>query len=102
MTRFTSIGALLFALVCGASSRADVILDLTSTTAGGPGVGKFAGTLGSVGVTGSILAGPRVDFGIGGIGVGIGNSTIDGASTGYSYPSVFRPASRLGDRRGGS
>ena len=80
MKRFTSIGAMLIGLVCGASSRADFFLDLTSITAGGPGVGKFAGTLGSVGVTGSILPGPPVDFVFGGLGVGIGNSTIDGSS----------------------
>ena len=100
MTRFTSIGALLIGLVCGASTRADFILDLTSITAGGSGVGTFAGTLGSVGVTGSILAGPPVDFVIGGIGVGIGNSTIDGSSPAYSYPSVFDPTNPFGDRIG--
>ena len=100
MKRFTSIGAMLIGLVCGASSRADFFLDLTSITAGGPGVGKFAGTLGSVGVTGSILPGPPVDFVFGGLGVGIGNSTIDGSSPAYGYSSVFGPTNPLGDRIG--
>ncbi len=48
------------------AKAAVVFLDLNSFTTGGPGVGTFAGTLGGVNVTGSILAGGGPNFTIAG------------------------------------
>jgi PEP-CTERM motif len=102
MSRCRALGVLVIVLVSSGVARADIFLDLTSLTPGGPGAGSFAGTLGTVGVTGSMVLGPPIDFAFAPIGIGIGNSTIDNTSPAFSYASVFNGTNPLGDRIGWS
>lgn len=92
------VGVALFGVV---AVRADLFLDLTSLTPGGPGVGTFLGTLGGISVTGSIssLGGPPA-FSFNAPGIGIDNSTLADSSPQFSYASVFSPTVPLTDRVG--
>lgn len=88
-------------LLAGAPAvHADVFLDLTAVTPGGPGVGTFSGTLGGVTVSGSISSGGPAAFFFNSPGFGIGDSTIDGSSPQFSYSSVFGPTIPATDRVG--
>lgn len=84
-----------------APARADVFLDVTSVTPGGPGTGVFSGMLGGIAVSGSIsaLGGPPAMF-FNAPGPGIGDSTLDGSSPQYSDPTVFSPTIPTTDRVG--
>jgi hypothetical protein len=83
------------------TSCADTFLDLTSVTPGGPGTGAFTGSLGTVGVAGSIVAsGPPASFFFNGVGVGIGDSTVANSSPQYGYATVYSPTAALTDRVG--
>lgn len=82
----------------GTTVHADVFLDLTSVTPGSSGVGTFSGTLGGIAVTGSISSAPVFSFNP--IGSGVGDSTIDGSSSQFSYPTIFSPTSAATDRVG--
>jgi hypothetical protein len=90
--------AVLIGLLAGAVGRADVFLDVTAVTPGGPGIGTFSGTLGSIAVAGSISGPPAFFFTT--TGSGIGDSTIDGSSPQFSYSTVFSPTVSLTDRIG--
>lgn len=79
-----------------AAVHADVFLDLTSVTPGSSGT--FSGMLGGIAVTGSISGAPVFSFNP--IGSGLGDSTIDGSSSQFSYPSVFSPTTAATDRVG--
>lgn len=98
--RFIAFCALLISLL-GGTSQAALFLDVTSVTPGGPGTGAFTGTLGGIGVTGSISAsGGAPSFFFSGAGGGIGDSTIDNSSPQYSYGTVYSPTAALTDRIG--
>jgi hypothetical protein len=91
----------LAALSAASAARADVFLDVTSLTPGGPGVGTFSGTLGGVTVSGTISAGggPAAFF-FNAPGSGIGDSTLDASSPQFSYAGVFSPTVTITDRVG--
>jgi hypothetical protein len=83
------------------AKAAVVFLDLNTFTAGGPGTGTFAGTLGGVNVTGSILAGGSSNFQILGINpTDWAGTTIDNTTPQYSYSNIYTPSQNLGDRVG--
>ena len=83
------------------AKAAVVFLDLNTFTPGGPGTGTFAGTLGGVNVTGSILAGGGPNFTIAGINpTSWEGTTIDNTTPQYSYSSIYTPSQSLGDRVG--
>jgi hypothetical protein len=83
------------------AKAAVVFLDLNSFTAGGPGTGTFAGTLGGVNVTGSLLAGGSSNFQILGINpTDWAGTTIDNTTPQYSYSNIYTPSQNLGDRLG--
>ncbi len=83
------------------AKAAVVFLDLNTFTSGGPGTGTFAGTLGGVNVTGSILAGGGPNFTIAGINpTSWEGTTIDNTTPQYSYSSIYTPSQSLGDRVG--
>lgn len=101
-----SLAVLSVTLVCGVAAHG-AFLDLSSVTPGGTGVGSFAGSIGSIPVTGSIVSGTGTagafafqavspPLGVG----GFANSTIDGTSPQWSYSSIFTPSQPLGDRVG--
>ena len=79
--------------------HADVFLDLTSVTPGGPGVGAFSGTLGGVLVTGTITGAVPAFF-VNMVGKGLDKSTLDGSSPQFSYAAVFSPTVPATDRVG--
>ena len=81
------------------AKAAVVFLDLNTFTPGGPGTGTFAGTLGGVNVTGSILTGGGPNFTIAGINpTSWEGTTIDNTTPQYSYSSIYTPSQSLGDR----
>ena len=83
------------------AKAAVVFLDLNTFTPGGPGTGTFAGTLGGVNVTGSILAGGSSNFQILGINpTDWAGTTIDNTTPQYSYSNIYTPSQNLGDRVG--
>ncbi len=83
------------------AKAAVVFLDLNTFTPGGPGTGTFAGTLGGVNVTGSLLAGGSSNFQILGINpTDWGGTTIDNTTPQYSYSNIYTPSQNLGDRLG--
>ncbi|ELP53691.1 PEP-CTERM putative exosortase interaction domain protein [Microcystis aeruginosa TAIHU98] len=74
---------------------------MNTFTPGGPGTGTFAGTLGGVNVTGSILAGGSSNFQILGINpTDWAGTTIDNTTPQYSYSNIYTPSQNLGDRVG--
>lgn len=81
-------------------AQADLFLDLTSVTPGGPGAGAFSGTLGGVTVTGTISSSGTPAFFFNAVGSGLGDSTIDGSSSQFSYSSIFSPTIPATDRVG--
>jgi hypothetical protein len=95
--------ALLMSLLGSSIGSAAVFLDVTSLTApSGPGLFTgFSGTLGGIGVTGSVSTGggPAAFF-FTAPGTAIGDSTVDGSSPQYSYSSVFSPTILTTDRVG--
>ncbi len=93
------ICTLLTSTLVGSTGQADLFLDLTSVTPGGPGLGAFSGTLGGIAVTGSIAGSPSV-FSINATGTGISNSTTDGSSAQYNYSTVYSPTIGTTDRIG--
>ena len=98
---FLSLLSAAVSLLGGNTGRADTFLDLTSVTPGGPGTGAFAGSLGTVGVTGSIVAsGSPASFFFNGVGGAIGDSTITNSSPQYGYATVYSPTAALTDRVG--
>ena len=83
------------------AKAAVVFLDLNTFTPGGPGTGTFAGTLGGVNVTGSLLAGGSSNFQILGINpTDWAGTTIDNTTPQYSYSNIYTPSQNLGDRVG--
>ena len=99
MGRVIGCGVMLAGWLGGATVQADVFLDLTTVTPGGPGLGSFSGTLGGIAVTGSIAGAPSV-FSINPTGAGISNSTTDGSSLQYGYSTVYSPTIASTDRIG--
>ena len=72
-------------------------LDITSLTPGTSG--SFSGTLGGVGVAGTIsTTAPHFEFSA--TGSDFFNSTIDNTSTQYSYGNIYTPSIPLTDRVG--
>jgi hypothetical protein len=101
VTHFLRFLAFVIALpVCGVC-YGDLFLDLSSVTAGGPGVGGFTGTLGGNLVTGSITTpGGPSSFFFNAPGVGLGDSTVSGTSPQFSYTTVYSPTIGATDRVG--
>lgn len=101
VTHFLRFLAFVIALpICGVC-YGDLFLDLTSVTAGGPGVGGFTGTLGGNLVTGSITTpGGPSSFFFNSPGVGLGDSTVSGTSPQFSYATVYNPTIGATDRVG--
>jgi hypothetical protein len=102
--RFVSSSALAAVALIGATalhpaSAAPVFMDITSLTAGS--TGSFSGTLGGVGVTGTITAtNPGFEFGAAGGNACYYCSTTDNTSPQFSYGGVYTPSLPLTDRVG--
>lgn len=105
MSRIMWTGAIIFSLLDQRLAQAQVFMDVTSVTPGGPGVGSFTGSLGGATVAGSITAtGPPLSFFLNaatpGPGGAIGDSTTNNLSPQFSYASVYSPTSSAADRIG--